>query len=83
MLLRERPYGLPIPSGHRMVGREPAAIAELFGCSRKRMHNPEKIELYNEGEYCEEAIGGKTCLDHYSNAPCNPCLRRIENINSY
>jgi hypothetical protein len=44
----------------------------------------DKIELYNEGEYCEELDeNGETCLDHCDNTQCNPCVRRIENINSY
>lgn len=40
-----------------------------------------KVELYNRGEYCEDVVRGKTCLDRASNTQCNPCMRRIENIN--
>lgn len=46
-----------------------------------RRGTPRGIELYNPGEYCEDVQRGKTCLDRYSNAPCNPCLWRIENMN--
>jgi len=44
------------------------------------MRSTPKIELYDEGEYCEDVPEGKTCIDRYSNAPCNSCLRWIENI---
>jgi hypothetical protein len=40
-----------------------------------------KTELYNPGEYCEDVIRGKTCLDRSANTQCNPCMRRVENIN--
>lgn len=42
---------------------------------------PEKIELYNEGEYCEDVQDGKTCIDRFSNCPCSPCMQRVQNMN--
>jgi hypothetical protein len=47
-----------------------------------RNGSPKKgIELYDPGEYCEDVQAGKTCLDGSSNTQCNPCMRRVENMN--